>query len=188
MRELGRYKTMATRATTSWEEFLAAGVEGQKSECLDGKVIHYTPVNLRHESIIKRLIRDLMNYCDTHPDWDWYPSNATFTMRSGNWRCPDASLILRNRFPRGELPLQRFEIPPDVAFEIYSPSDNPAEVLRKRKDYLESGVIQVWIDPEKRLIELIYPDRALQYFKEDQPLVIDKLPEFSLDLKKLFSI
>jgi len=46
----------------------------------------------------------------------------------------------------------------------------------------------VWIDLEKRLVELIYPDRPLQYFQEEHPLIIDKLPGFSVDLKTLYSI
>ena len=76
---------------------------------------------------------------------------------------------------------------PDVAFEIHSPSDSPSQIQRKRKDYQQSGVVQVWFDLEKRLVELVYPDRALQYFEEGQPLVIDTLPDFSLDLKELYS-
>jgi hypothetical protein len=49
-------------------------------------------------------------------------------------------------------------------------------------------VIQVWINPKKHLAELIYPDRAAQFYSEDQPVSIDKLPEYSLNLKDLFSV
>lgn len=43
----------------------------------------------------------------------------------------------------------------DVAFEILSPSDSPSQIQRKRLDCQRSGVIQVWFDLEKRLVELI---------------------------------
>ena len=76
---------------------------------------------------------------------------------------------------------------PDVAFEIHSPSDPPGQIQRKRQDYLQSGVVQVWFDLERQLVELIYPDRPLQYFEADQPLLIDTIPNFSLDLKDLYS-
>jgi len=76
---------------------------------------------------------------------------------------------------------------PEVAFEVHSPSDSPGQIQRKRKDYQQSGVVQVWFDLEKRLVELVYPDRPLQYFEEDQALVIDTVPGFSLDLKELYS-
>jgi Uma2 family endonuclease len=109
-------------------------------------------------------------------------------MVSGNWRMPDASLVRRERFPEGRISGPKCEFAPDVAFEINSPGDTPSHIQHKRKDYQESGVIQVWIDLDKRLVELIYPDRPLQYFEESQPLIIDKLPGFALDLKTLFSV
>jgi Uma2 family endonuclease len=67
-----------------------------------------------------------------------------------------------------------------------SPGNSPSYIQRKRKDYRESGVIQVWIDPEKRLIELVYPDRPLEYVQEGDFLTITGLPEFALELKNLF--
>ena len=100
---------------------------------------------------------------------------------------PDASLVRRARFPGGQIPTKA-DLPPDVAFEIHSPSDTPSYIQRKRKDYKESGVIQVWLDLEKRLVELIYPDRPLQYFVQDQILAIDTVPNFSLHLKQPYSI
>ena len=75
-----------------------------------------------------------------------------------------------------------------MAFEIYSPGDTLSHIQHKRKDYQQSGIIQVWIDLDTRLVELSYPDRPLQYFQEDQALVIDRLPDFSPDLKSLFSV
>jgi len=49
-------------------------------------------------------------------------------------------------------------------------------------------VIQVWIDPQRRLVEVVYPDRPAQYAEESQLLVIDKLPGFALDLHTVFSV
>jgi hypothetical protein len=40
----------------------------------------------------------------------------------------------------------------------------------------------------EELVELIYPDRPLQYYQEGQTLTIDTVPGFSLELKDLFSI
>ena len=108
-------------------------------------------------------------------------------MASGNWRCPDASLVRKERFASAPFPIMA-EFAPDVAFEVHSPSDKPSEIQSKRKDYQQSGVIQVWIDPQKRSVELIYPNRPLEYFQEGQSLLIAALPDFSLDLKDLFSV
>jgi len=178
---------MATKTTITWEQFLAAGVEGQKCEWVDEEIVQMTPVNLRHEAILMRLNASLAEYCRSHAEWIGFSSNAAFTMASGNWRCPDASLVRKERFAGAQIPVMAV-FAPDVAFEVHSPSDKPSEIQSKRKDYQQSGVIQVWIDPDKRLVELVYPNRPLEYFQEGQPLIIAGLTDFSLDLEDLFAI
>ena len=179
---------MATKTAITWEEFLVAGKEGERWEWVDGEVEVMSPVSPRHEQLLFWLIESLAQYCRSHPEWIGFASNCAFVMISGNWRMPDASLVRKERFPEGRVSGTRIDFAPDVAFEIYSPGDTPSQLQYKRKDYQESGVTQVWIDLDKRLVELICPDRPLQYFEENQPLVIDKLPGFSLDLKALFSL
>ena len=177
---------MATRTTITWEEFLTAGEEWQRWEWVDGEVEFMSPVNFNHEQLLALLIAYLVRVCREHIEWVCFPSNCVFTMASGNWRMPDASLVRRARFPGGAMPVKA-DFAPEGAFEIHSPSDSPSQIQRKRKDYQQSGVVQVWFDLEKRLVELVYPDRPLQYFEEDQTLVIDTVPGFSLDLKELYS-
>jgi Uma2 family endonuclease len=177
---------MATKTTITWEQFLAAGVEGQKCEWVDGEIVQMSPVNLRHEAILLRLSAFLDEYCRSHGEWIGFSSNAAFTMASGNWRCPDASLVRKARFAGAQFPVMA-DFAPDVAFEVHSPSDKPSEIQSKRKDYQQSGVIQAWIDPEKRFIELVYPDRPLEYVQEGGSLTIAGLPEFALDVKSLFA-
>lgn len=179
---------MATKTGVTWEEFLAAGEEWQRWELVDGEVEYMSPVHLRHQAMIFRLIMLLGRYCEQHGEWLCFPGDATFTMASENWRCPDLSLVHTRRFPGGRIPDAPGSFPPDIVFEILSTADSASRIQRKRQDYQESGVIQVWINPKKRLAELIYPDRAAQFFNEDQPVVIDKLPEYSLNLKDLFSV
>jgi Uma2 family endonuclease len=178
---------MSTRTAITWEEFLAAGEEGQRWEWVDGEVEFMSPANLRHEAFIILLSEFLAHYCRTHPEWISFASNGVFTMASGNWRMPEASLVRRARFPGGQIPTKA-DFAPDVAFEIQSPTDSPGQIQRKRKDYQESGAVQVWFDLDRCLVELIYPDRPLQYFEGSQLLIIDTVPGFSLDLKQLYSI
>ena len=177
---------MATKTTISWEDFLASGSEDQRWEWVDGEITHMTAASFWHEIVLARLMAYLTAYCGSHPGWLWVPSNAVFTMDSGNWRLPDVSLFKRDRLPNGVNPETRAEFAPDVAFEILSPGNSLSYIQRKRKDYRESGVIQVWIDPEKRFIELIYPDRALEYVQENEDLEITGVPQFSLAVKNLF--
>ncbi len=178
---------MATRTGITWEQFLAAGEEGQRWEYVDGEVEFMSPVTLRHQAILATLIACFVEYRKQHQEWLWFPGDATFTMASGNLRCPDLSIVHASRFREGKVPETKADFPPDIVFEIVSSADSASQMARKRKDYQESGVIQVWIDPQRRLVELIYPDRPAQYFEEGQSLAIEKLPDFVLDLQTLFS-
>src|SRR5579862_84561 len=178
---------MATKTGITWEEFLATGEDWQRRELVDGEVEFMPPVHLRHQAMVFRLIMLLGKYCEQHREWLCFPGDATFTMASENWRCPDLSLVHASHFPGGHIPDTPAHFPPDIVFEILSAADSTSRIQRKRKDYQESGVIQVWINPKKRLAELIYPDRPAQFYSEEQPVVIDKLPEYSLNLKDLFT-
>lgn len=103
---------MGTKTILSWEEFLAAAQEGHKSEWVDAEVILMTPVGLWHEAILARLVRRLEEYCQSDTEWICFTSNAVFTMASGNWRCPDASLVRKNRFPGGVISATKADFPP----------------------------------------------------------------------------
>lgn len=172
----------------TWEEFLAAGEEWQRWELVDGEVEFMSPAGFRHGKVILNLGGQLAAYCKRHREWIASGADTAFTIAAGNWRCPDSALVRAERFPGRELPEGPAEFPPDVAFEVLSPGDTARRVARKRRQYQESGVMQVWIDPEKRAAEVAYPDRASQYFDEERPLTIEGVDGFTLDLTALFEV
>jgi Uma2 family endonuclease len=177
---------MATKAAITWEEFLAAGKEGQRWEYVDGKVVFITPVFRPHGRVNMGLDYELEAYTRRHPEWVGYGTDTAFTMASGNWRCPDAALVRKERDvatdPKGPTPF-----PPDIAFEILSPSDTGSEMQSKRQDYYESKVIQVWLDPQRKTAEVISLDRPAQHFRAPQVVTLPELPDFQLDLNALFA-
>lgn len=183
-------QTPTVKTAITWEQFLAAGEEWQRWELVDGEVefTSMSPTGSKHAYVIANLMAQLVAYCKQHREWMCVASDVAFTLKSGNWRCPDAALVRADRFPDRNIPTGPAEFPPDVAFEVYSPNDVAAQIARKRRDYQESGVIQVWIDAEKRLVELVEPGRPPQYFEPGRPLVIDKLTDFALDLQALFEV
>jgi Uma2 family endonuclease len=178
---------MGTKAAIRWEEFVSAGQEGQRWEWVDGEIQTMSPVNFCHEAALAALIAYLVSYCRTHTEWTCFTSNCVFTLLSGNWRMPDASLVRKDRFPAGKLPVKA-DFPPDVAFEIISPGNSAREIQSKRRDYLESAVVQVWVDLDDGFAELVEPARAPRFFTREEALVIDGLPEFALEIKSLFAL
>jgi Uma2 family endonuclease len=177
---------MGTKAGMTWEEFLAAGKEGQRWEYVDGEVVFMSPVFRPHGKTNMQLDYELVAYTRLHPEWVGYGTDTTFTMASGNWRCPDAALMRKERVaaadPKGPAPF-----PPDIAFEILSPNDTRSEVESKRQDYYESQVIQVWLDPQRKTAEVISPHRPAQHFRAVPVLTLPELPDFRLDLNALFA-
>jgi Uma2 family endonuclease len=100
------------------------------------------------------LIASFVEYRKQHPEWRSFPGDATFTMASGNLRCPESSIVHTSRFPEGKVSEAKADFPPDIVFEIISSGDTASQMARKRKDYQESGVIQVWVDTQGRLVEV----------------------------------
>ena len=176
------------KAQMTWEEFLAAGEEWQRWELVDGEVEFMSPTGYRHAVVIRRLCAQLDRYCQTHPVWTGGSADAAFRVVPGGWRCPDATLVRVDRFPDRTIPVGPVEFPPDVAFEVYSPGDSAARTARKRRDYQASGVIQVWIDAEKREAEVVHPDGTARRFAEQQPLEVKGIESLALDLKAIFEL
>jgi len=177
---------MATKAGITWEHFLTAGKEGQRWEHVDGKVVFITPVFRSHGKTNVKLDFELVAFTRQHPEWIAYGTDTAFTMASGNWRCPDAALVRKERDdaadPQGPTPFA-----PDIAFEILSPSDTGSEMQSKRQDYDESKVIQVWLDPQRKTAEVISPARPPPPFRAPPALTLPELPDFHLELSALFA-
>ena len=58
---------MATKAGITWEEFLAAGKEGQRWEYVDGEVVFMTPVFRAHGKTNVKLDYELVAFTRQHP-------------------------------------------------------------------------------------------------------------------------
>ncbi len=179
---------MATKTGISWDEFLAAGREWQRWEYVDGEVVFMSPVGASHRRVTLKLLQQPANYTDSHPEWVGHGTDTAFTMATGNWRCPDAALVRKERLEGGKTQSGPAPFPPDIAFEVLSPNDTQAEVQSKRQDYYENKVIQVWLDPQRKTAEVISPNRPAQHFRADQVLTLLELPDFRLDLSTLFSV
>lgn len=174
---------MATRTALTWEQFLAAGKEGQRWEYVDGEVKFMSPhMGGKHATVVKQICRQANAYEQAHAEWLGFPTDVAFTMASGNWRCPDWSLVRRERF--GEIGIPEGPVPfaPTVAFEVISPSDTWSEIQSKRREYLANRIVQVWVDPEQRRVEMISPTHGTRTFAEGENAVIEELPGFELNL------
>jgi Uma2 family endonuclease len=168
-----------TKTTPTWEEFLAAGKPDQRWEYIDGEIRFMSPTGFDHGRTIHRISSALSSLDER--EWVCVGADVAFTMANGDRLCPDAAVVRRDRLPveplKGPAPF-----PPDVAFEVISPGDRWSDIQWKRRIYRENGVIQVWVDPQERTVEVMSPRRGTRIFAEGETVVIEELPGFQMNL------
>jgi Uma2 family endonuclease len=172
---------MGTKTALTWEEFLAAGKPGQRWEYIEGEVRFMSPTGFEHGRTIHLIGRALGEWEKLTEGWLCVGADVAFTMASGDWLCPDAAVVRRERLPAGTLKGPA-PFPPDVAFEVISPGDTWEHIQLKRRIYRTKGVVQVWVDPLERQVEVISPKRGSRTFAEGQTATVEELPGFELYL------
>jgi Uma2 family endonuclease len=170
---------MATKTALTWEQFLAAGKPDRRWEYMSGEVTFMSPTGAQHGMTIHQISLAL-GFLDSH-EWICFGADVAFTMAEGDWLCPDAAVVRLARMG-GVISSGPVPFPPDVAFEVISPNDTWRDVQRKRRIYHQNGVVQVWIDPQERQVEVISPTHGSRTFREGETAVIDVLPGFKLNL------
>jgi Uma2 family endonuclease len=105
-------------------------------------------------------------------------------------RIPDVAFIAWDRFPNRKLPDEPIPlVAPNLAVEVLSASNTPAEMSIKRREYFEAGVLIVWeIDPRKRTVSVYTSATQSVTLSGDDTLDGGTvLPGFKLPLAHLFA-
>jgi Uma2 family endonuclease len=104
-------------------------------------------------------------------------------------RVPDVAFASWNRFPQGKIPDDAIPtLAPDLAIEVLSKSNTPAEMKRKRRDFFDAGVRMVWeVNLDRRNVSVFTPKGKVTVLNSSQRLDGgDILPGFVLELGELF--
>ncbi len=116
--------------------------------------------------------------------------DGTVRLWAGRVRIPDVAFTSWARMPGRRRPPEPIpDLAPDLAVEILSVSNTPAEMARKRADYFAGGVRLVWIiDPEARTVTVYTgPDAQTTLAETDTLDGGPVLPGFALPLRSLFA-
>jgi Uma2 family endonuclease len=105
-------------------------------------------------------------------------------------RRPDVSFVSYDRWPRDK-PIpddEAWEVIPELAVEVVSPSDKADDLLEKVEDYFAAGVVQVWvIYPRRRVAHVFESFTSIRVVSTGQDLEGGTLlPGFRLPLATLF--
>jgi Uma2 family endonuclease len=141
------------------EEFLALPEGDITYELINGEVKPKMSPK-RFHSRITGIIYTLINLWAQdrgEVDIEW----AVKLMRNGkDWvPVPDLLYISYSRLSQDNIVDEACPVPPDLAIEIILPDQTFAEMAEKATDYLQAGVLRVWvIDAKAKAVTIFYPD------------------------------
>jgi Uma2 family endonuclease len=167
----------------------AAKREGHACELVDGVLVEKA-MGLE-ESILAVLLSNVLS-AFIYPRKLGLVSGADGMMRlfPGLVRIPDVAFISWDRIPGRRFPRVAVGgFAPDLAVEILSRGNTPAEMARKREEYFSAGVRLVWlVDPVARTVTVFTQVKQSTVLGEGEVLDGgDVLPGFALALRDYFS-
>ncbi len=116
--------------------------------------------------------------------------DGTIRLWAGRVRIPDVAFFSWDRIPGRRLPAEPIPtLAPDLAIEVLSRSNTPAEMRLKRQDYFTAGVLLVWeVDPDARTVSVYTAPEGPTVLTEADTLDGGSvLPGFTLPLRDLFA-
>ncbi len=162
--------------------------DGTKDELIRGTVVCEPPPSFGHGASSTEIARLLGNFVKDH-DLGVVVGEAGFVVERGpdTVRGTDAAFVSAERAASysGE---GFFEGAPDLAVEVLSPSNTPASVAEKTRQYLAAGARLVWnVDPRQRTVTVHAPGAEPQVLAAGDRLDGgDVLPGFSIPVRVLF--
>ena len=181
--------TLTIPALLTAEEFLLREDLDGPVELVKGKVLEMPPPMPRHAQVCYRISRFLGNFVDDRLGQVLTNDASIITQRGPDTvRGADVCYISYAKVPKGLLPDGYLPAPPDLIFEMRSPSDRWRDILKKVLEYLDAGVTVVCVvDPTTEIGRIYRSDRDEEQLKNGDLVRFDDiLPGFSFPLKQLF--
>jgi Uma2 family endonuclease len=158
-----------------------------RTELDEGELITMPPAGWDHGDLGAEITALLYNHVKKHKLGKVLTAEPGFRLGPDTVRSPDVAFVRQERV--ATLRSQGFaQGAPDLAVEIFSPSDSVPQLMRKVKQYFAAGCHTVWIVyPESRefhILEASGLDRLLRI--GDHVEAPELLPGFSLPVAELF--
>ena len=189
-----------TPALLTAEEFMLRYGHHSGVELVNGIVVYDAPrpetessearmPNFRHGVYCRRVARILEDFAIPR-SLGWIATNDSFVKVSdGTVRGADVLFVSYSRVPLGDgVPPEHLVVPPELVFEVRSPSDRISTITAKAADYLACGVgVVVVLDPKLKSATVFREsDFAFSVRGEDKLDLSDVLPGFEVAVAKFF--
>jgi Uma2 family endonuclease len=124
--------------------------DDNRYELVEGRLAPMSPVTLRHGRVVVRMISMLDAHIRSRR-LGIVVTEAGFVLATDpdTVRAPDVAFVAADRVPEQDA-RGFFHGPPDLAVEVLSPDDRPADVAGRVRDYLKYGTPAVLVlDPDR---------------------------------------
>ena len=160
-------------------------------EVVDNKVVELGPMGAHEIWLATELVVHLMNFARQHQLGRAVQEMLfDFTAMVQRKRRPDAAFVSYERWPRQRrVPhAEAWEVVPNLAVEVISPSDRGDDILDKVAEYFRIGVECVWVIFTSQEQVYIYesPTQVRILSRADDLYGEPVLPHFRLPLAALF--
>ena len=169
--------TTTTKTLLTAEEFLEMDLGEGSHELVRGEVVEVTPPKRRHGKACGRISIRLGNFGEQTGFGYVLGETAVITERLPDTvRGSDVCFYSNARLPESDDDDEK-EVAPDLVVEVISPSNTRSEMLTKVQEYLNVGVLMVWLVYPKRRTVVIYRPGDEPPIVLTEADIIENLPE-----------
>jgi Uma2 family endonuclease len=177
---------MSTKTLLTAEELeLMPDDDSVQIELDEGELITMPPAGGRHGRCGVRIITILETFARSRKLGWIYTPDTGFRLKDDTVRAPDVAFVRQNRVAdvRGFIHGH-----PDLAVEIFSPSDQVRQLMRKVKQYFAAGTHTVWIVyPDRKEVQILEASGADRLLQGGDPIEAPELlPGFSVSISEFF--
>lgn len=127
----------------------------------------------RHALVCSNLLLRLLPYVSQRSLGRVFPDGTGYHLVDlpHTVRGPDVSFVRAERLPVVWPNRGFFELAPDLAVEVLSPSETASRLEEKLDDYRAAGTPLLWvIDPDRRTVMVISGDAPVRWLRDDDVL------------------
>jgi Uma2 family endonuclease len=161
-------------------------------EIVDGRLVEMEPMSVYSVRIAALIYGHLFHYCQQNRIGEATIENLfRLPLSKPRSRRPDVAFVSSERWQPGKsMPIsgESWDVVPNLAVEVISPSDRATVLERKLDEYFEAGVQRVWvIHPEQRIVK-VYKSRHDSHVLRAPNEITDEeiLPGFRLPVGSIF--
>ncbi len=122
-------------------------------DLLNGEIREVPTPEFIHKLIVARIVYFLMNWAFPIHLGEVVGDNTSYTPPNGDELIPDVSFITTERLPK-PMP-KKFFFAPDLAVEVFSPSNREREMQERAQSYLAADTRIVWVVyPVTRVVDV----------------------------------